>query len=557
MNIETYYHDILMPANVAVSAIRRAGLPIDIKRVNLQRDEWLKEIKSLETFVEGESAKSGVPLKYSEKHNVSPAHLAEYLYSASGLSLPIYGYTENDAPSTDDSALSNFASISVPWPTDDDYPNNIVKAILQIRSLAKGSGTYLTAFERTRRADGCSHPKFNWALRTSRLSAEDPPVHQIPERADKRVADAIKACIVPRCDSAPLVEIVEQGKPKMWGRPDWDPRKHGSCFRWDIVGAEAAIRAAMLVHRFTSRNSLIAWDYLRLGKDIHSKTASLIYQVPEGTYKKGSYERDAVGKTTFFAKQFGAKWRAVQSQFWKKARVRLKDEKAQEIVKNFDLGYPELGELYLIDQDLLGRLGYAEDGYGRRRTIPLPTQVFYEGNGVWSVKGYKWKPADDPDFLEGPRELKYKVMELEHCFHVMANTPTQSMNATDNLWMLALCYHGEYLDLAVPPMWEADGIPYPEAKEWALHEGPGPGGKPMLAWHMNTVHDSGWGDCAPGYLEATAKLIWRRCRALPFDWRLQADVPYRVDFSVGPDMATLMPYNKIAKQFGLEPLIER
>src|SRR5205823_3136433 len=98
---------------------------------------------------------------------------------------------------------------------------------------------------------------------------------------------------------------------------------------------------------------------------------------------------------------------------------------------------------------------------------------------------------------------------------------------------------------------------YPEARGWRLHEGPGPGGKPFRAWHFNTVHDSGWGDCAPGYLEPFAKVITRRCTALPFDWRLKADVPYRVSISVGPDMGHLRDYNDAAKEFGLEALPKR
>ena len=85
-----------------------------------------------------------------------------------------------------------------------------------------------------------------------------------------------------------------------------------------------------------------------------------------------------------------------------------------------------------------------------------------------------------------------------------------------------------------------------------MNGGPGPGGKPLRAWHSNTVHDSGWGDCAPGYLEPLAKLVMRRCTAVPFDWRLEADVPYRVELSAGPNMGILFDYDKVAKQFGLD-----
>jgi len=537
MDLWSYYSQIFVPANVAVSALRRAGLPIHLNRLRETRATWEREIGELERMIEGEAATRGVVLKFSKAHALGPKVLHDFLYSARGLGLEIKKWTAPSAtypqgqPSTDDEALLSYASIKNPKPDD----HAVVTALLKIRSLNKGLSTYLFNFERTLRGDGACHPKFNWALRTSRLSAEDPPVHQIPERSDKVVAEGVKACIIPRVTPAP-------------GREEWDPRKYGSCFRWDIVGAEACIRGAMLPALFCSRPDPVLWEYLRKGKDVHSKTASLIYGVPEGTYKKGSYERDQVGKIVFFAKIFGAMWTTLQHQVWTEARIRLPDPEARRISDAFEAGYSGLTELYEWDKEHLGQIGYAVDGYGRRRWIGLPEGVRYVGrlNGKtrWDVQGR----TED--------ERKARWTDLNHRFHVAANTPTQGMNATDTLWMLALLYHGEYVELRVPPMWEARGVSFPEAKDWRFHGGPGPGGKPFQAWHFNTVHDSGWGDCAPGYLEAVAKTIYRRCTALPFDWRLKADVPYRVELTVGPDMGTLQSYNKVAKTFGLEPLPE-
>jgi hypothetical protein len=533
MHIADYIRDVLVPANTAVTAMQRAGLPIDLDRLCETRETWRKELTELKAYVEGESQKVGTPIKYSPKNGIHPPIMANFLFK--GLKLQPGTMTDTGAPSTDQESLMEYASLTVPKP--DDHP--VVRAVLQIRSMSKATAAYLDSFEATRQSDGCCHPKYNWALRTSRLSAEDPPVHQLPEHSDERVIKGIKACIVPRRKPARKDE-------------DWDPRVHGSCWKWDVSGAEGAVRGAVLTDHYDVRDPVL-WDYIRSGKDIHSKTASLIYSVEEGTYKKGTYERDIVGKTTYFAKQFGAHWKAVQFQFWKKARVRLSDEEAERICKNFDEGYPGLTQLYQDDMVRLGKnmdangLSFCEDAYGRQRAIQIPTAMikkFDRVRGKWNMAGVR---NNDPDF---------KL--LQHAFHVNANTPTQSINASDTLWMLALLYHGEYVDLKVPPVWADGGIPFPEAKDWGLNEGPGPGGKPMLSWHMNTVHDSGWGDCAPGvYLEATAKLLWRRCRAVPLDWRLAADIPYRIDLMVGPDMARMEPYNKVAARFGLEPVPER
>lgn len=551
MKVADYLRDVLVPANVAVAAIQRSGLPIDRPLLKKTQAEWETQMLGLQKIVEAESERVGKPIKYSAKHGVHPPYMSKFLWE--GLKLDpeaqpngkpiltgtgtmleyleakkagvIYGKLSSNGD-----ALQPYASIKRPEP--DDHP--IATSIIKIRSLAKGKATYLDGFENSLMADGCCHPNYIWALRTSRLSANKPPVHGIPERSDKQVADGIKACIIPR-------------KNPSLDRDAWDPRIHGSCWRWDISGAEAAIRAAMLTDRYGVRDP-IAYDYIRLGKDIHSKTASLLYQVPEGTFKKGSHERDSVGKPVFFAKIFGAYFRAVQFQMWNEARIWIPDEEMKLRVKRFDDGYTGLTALYELDKIFLGErmdstgLSWVEDPYGRRRAIQVPpsARLRYR-DGAWNES-----------FLDAPT-----MKALNHAFHIAANTPTQSCNASDTLWMLSLLHHGEYVELRVPPMWEKDGVLFPEAKAWQLNGGDGPGGKPMQSWHMNTVHDSGWGDCAPGYVEPTMKLITRRCTAIPLDWRLEADVPYRVDFQIGPDMARLESYNKVAKRFNLEPMPER
>lgn len=583
MKVGEYLRDVLVPANSAVAAIQRNGLVIDRELLQLTRADWAAEVARLEKLVEDRSALLGVPFKYSAKHGAHPPKVAAFMVAHLidvGLIANVGEYVNNDNEplrtpkgglASDSDSLKRWASLSVPrtaamgypkdgFPADDEYTTYV----LQIRSLAKGFGTYLDSFDRAIRDDGACHPKYNWALRTSRLSAEDPPVHQIPERSEKRVPDGVKATIAPRRGYVGSGRLAE-----------WDPRKHGSCWRWDISGAEAAWRAACIPYLAESRlfyyadtddglTDPIAYDYIRLGKDIHSKTASIIYNVPDGTYKKGSYERDAAGKQTFFAKIFGALPKAVQYSIWDKARLWIDFDKVRDICKNFDAGYAGLTRLYEIDKRMLGlRMdpngsSWCEDPYGRRRQIQIPPQSVRRWNRrteTWSTRDLDNMWRDVPYGTRPDQKLIDERKKLNHAFHVAANTPTQSGNASDTMWMLSLLHHGEYVDLRVPPMWEREGVLYPEAAGWCLDEGPGPSGKPFLSWHNNTVHDSGWGDCAPGYMEPTAKLIERRCTALPNDWRIAADVPYRVELKCGPNMSQLTEYNKVAKKFGLEPMI--
>lgn len=531
MKVDSYVKNVLVPGNAAVSRLRMNGLPVSLERLHASVKRWNAEADELEKLIKDFGIKHGMVLTFSKARSLPKKQLLDVLYGK-GLGLPIEMRTPTGEPSTDGEALMEYASLMNPRPTDDP----VVRAILKLRSISKAISTNAGGFEKTRRSDGCCHPQFSWALRTARLSAENPNTQNIPEKADREVADEVKSWLVPRIKPAPTPE-------------EWDPRIHGSCMRWDIAGAEAAIRAACLTALFCSEPDPIAWEFIRLGKDIHSKTASLIFGKPDGFYKKGDLEREAVGKNTTFAKLYGATWKTVQATIWDKARHWLEDEEAKGVSDRWEQGYPMVMELYELDKDHLGRLGYCEDGYGRRRWIPIPAGATYrgliDGKAKWDIKA---KDQNEYQSING---------KLNHAFHVAANTPTQGMSATDALFMLALTTLGEYIDLELPPMWKDLGLDFPEASTWRLNGGPGPDG-PIKTWYSNTVHDSGWLDCAPGrHIESAAKVIWRRCHALPMDWRIKTDTPYRVELKVGPDHSHLKPYNLMAKKFGFEELPER
>ena len=535
MRVVDYLRYIFVPANAAVSALRRAGLPWNATRATQLITEWEALVKDREKYLIGEAAARGITLSFGPKHGLSKATrqgLTELFYGASGLGLEIKQYTDKGVPSLEDEALLTYASINFERPTD--VPQ--VRAYLDIQSYAKGMGTYLRGMNARQRWDGAVHPRSNWAkVRTARISMKDPNLQNIPERSNAVVALGIKSCFIPRCSPAPAPEA-------------WDPRLHGSVFRWDINAAEAAIRGGMLTHRLCSAPEWL-WEYIRLGKDPHGRVASEIFGKPEGTNTKGMVERDGMGKQVFFATLFGGGWPSVQHTIWTKTRIWLSKERSIAVTDRVKAGTPRLQELYERDAHQLGRHGYVQDGYGRRRFIGLPDGVTYRGvrDGYARFDVPRQSDADRRARKPTPWQL------LQRARHTAANSPTQSTNATDNFWMLALCTFGEYVELRVPPMWDSTGVLFPEAKPWQMNEGPGPGGKPFRSWHTNTVHDSGWGDCAPGYLEPTMKTIMRRCTALPFDWRLQADVPYRIDFACGPDHGHLQDYNKVAARFGLEP----
>ena len=201
------------------------------------------------------------------------------------------------------------------------------------------------------------------------------------------------------------------------------------------------------------------------------------------------------------------------------------------------------------DPDGINR-GYVEDFYGRRWAMPPPGRMWSSLDGLG---GRRFHPS--PGLMD-KKQIRNEYKTFEHRRHIYANRGTQTSQATTTLWAIALCILGEYVELQTPECLGGYNI-FPEAAGWALNGGPGPGGKPFQAWAMNTVHDSLYTDGAPGYLEAAAKLITRRFNGVPADFLQESDMPWRIDFEVGPDMANLRPYNQVAKEFGFEPLPDR
>jgi len=532
VRIGDYYHKVLIPANVAVSAMRRLGMPISMERARLQDDAWQTELQYLESFVEKEAGMRGIQIKYSEAHSPKPDKgLIELLYGEQGLNLNIHKRTATGLrPSTDEEALKHYAAVG-PTHRENDLP--IPYTILKIRSIAKAKSTHLGGLMKWRRADGCAHPKFKWMLQnTTRLSASDPPAHQLPERADPEIAEKVKACIVPRVE--PWLGPIEE----------WDPRKHGWVAKADVKGAEAIVRAGCIA------KCRVSIPYLRSGGDIHSKTASILYKVAEGTYKKGTPQRDDVGKQSYFLLIFGGSAVGLRRALWKEARMWLEKEESEELHTLFFTGYPDLLTRYHVDTELMFGRGYIEDFYGRRWAVPPPAGMFAATDGLGHRKYHP------PPGTMNKEEISKIYRLLENRKHIYANRSTQTSQATTTLWWIALCILGEYVELVTPECLEGGNI-FPEAKGWTLNGGSGPGGRPFQAWTMNTVHDSLWSDGAPGYLEPFAKLVTRRCNGVPADFLLENDMPWRCDIEVGPDLGNLRPYNKVAAEFGLEPMPNR
>lgn len=494
-------------------------------------------MEELERYVVGEAQKRGFQLKYSAAHAPLPdATFRDFLFSPRGLGLESDRQTPTGKPARDDTALLPYAAVGPNHnrkngKTVEDHP--VVYAILRISSIKTARGTHLASLLKWRRSDGCVHPKFNWnSPGTTRPSAEEPPVHQIPERANPEVAKKVKSCIVPRV------------QPWLGPPEEWDPRKHGWVAKVDVKGAEFVIRAGCI-----AREPALV-EYLRAGKDGHARTAALLTGQPEAYFTKGQpgrQYRDDVAKGLNFLLIFGGEWHGLQSAIWRDARTWLETSEAQRLCSRFFVGYPGLAARYEEDTAEMVQRGYIEDDYGRRWAMPLPEGVKAKRNGSGN-----WSFAFSSGLGKEVASLLHR--QVEHRRHCYANRRTQADNATTLLWTLALCYHGEYVPLQLPPSWESRGLPFPEAEGWQLNGGDGPGGRPFSAWVTNEVHDSLWLDGVPGTLEPAMKVVFRRSLGVPADFLIDADMLRRVEAEVGPDLGHLRDYDAVAKQFGLEEM---
>ena len=121
MNPDYYCHNILVPANVAVSAMQRNGLPISLERANAQRDAWNDELQELQSYVQGEADKRNITLRYSKAHAAQEQPLYDLLYSSKGLGLKERKMTESGRRAAMDSeALMDYAAVGANHRETDD-----------------------------------------------------------------------------------------------------------------------------------------------------------------------------------------------------------------------------------------------------------------------------------------------------------------------------------------------------------------------------------------------------------------------------------------------------
>ena len=244
----------------------------------------------------------------------SPKQLGEVLYVKLGL--PCKSKKNKNGFSTDAETLEDLRQYS---PIIDD--------ILEYRQVTKLKGTYAAALPKLADADARIHTDFKQALTaTGRLSSADPNLQNIPIRT-KMGREMRRYFIAPE----------------------------GSV----LIDADySQIELRLLAH--------ISDDYtmseaFRSGADIHRKTASAVFGVPEESVNDEMRKR---AKAVNFGIVYGI------SGFSLAKDIGITTAEASKYIKNYMMNYPSI-ELYLerVVADAKEN-GYTETLMGRRRYIP-------------------------------------------------------------------------------------------------------------------------------------------------------------------------------------------
>lgn len=281
--------------------------------IYLDKTKLSKMSKAL--HIQLEKLKSDIYDYVGKEFNLnSPKQLSEILYQHLGLKPPGRKKTEY---STGAAVLETLSEESP-----------VVSKILQYRGLEKLRSTYVEALPQS------VHPKterihctFNQSVTaTGRLSCQNPNLQNIPVRT-------------------------EEGR-KI--REGFKPQKEG----WSYLSADYSQIELRLLAHFSQDPMLI--KAFQEGQDIHTYTASLIFEVPiEQVTKKMRYE----AKTVNFGILYG------QGAYGLSQELGISRKKAQEFIETYFARYPKISAYLESCKQLAQDTGYVYTMYGRRRNI--------------------------------------------------------------------------------------------------------------------------------------------------------------------------------------------
>jgi DNA polymerase-1 len=297
-----------LPLTRVLARMERAGVRIDSAELHRLSGLMETEIARLTTEIH---ALSGKPFNIN-----SPQQLGKVLFEDLGLPAPAK-HGKGKSVSTAAGVLELLAP-----------EHEIVRKVLEYRSLAKLKGTYVDALPALIDArTGRLHTSFNQAgAATGRLSSSNPNLQNIPIRT--ALGREIRAAFVPRDG-------------------------------WKLMVADySQIELRLLAHM--SGDEVLV-DAFRRGEDIHTRTAAEVMGVPPLMVTPEA-RREA--KAVNFGIVYGI------SGFGLAAQLGIPRAEAEEYIRNYFARYS--GVRRFLDEILaeVRRTGVARTLFGRERPIP-------------------------------------------------------------------------------------------------------------------------------------------------------------------------------------------
>lgn len=306
-NLERLANEVEMPLVSVLADMEKTGFKLNINELNEYAKKLNDEADILEKKIFGIA---GCTFNIS-----SPKQLGEILFTK--LNIASTKRTKTKQYSTNEEVLLQLKD-----------EHEIVELILEYRGLKKLTSTYVEAFPKLISSNtGKIHTCFEQAwVATGRLSSKNPNLQNIPIR-DERGREIRKSFISSGDDYVILAADYSQIELRLMAH---------------ISGDENMIEA------FISN------------EDIHSATASKIYNIPIGEVSK-EMRRNA--KTANFGIIYGI------SSFGLSQRLHISKSEAKELIDGYFRTYKKVKEYMENSVKLANEKGYVETLMGRRRYV--------------------------------------------------------------------------------------------------------------------------------------------------------------------------------------------
>lgn len=307
--LDKLFYEIEMPLVRVIVDLERAGVLLDLDVLKKLSEEITTRMSRIEKQV---YELCGGPFNLN-----SPVQLSDALFEKLGLSSTGLERTATGKISTAAGVLETLRE-----------QHEVIPLILEHRELAKLKGTYADALpELVNPEDNRVHTNFNQSgAVTGRLSSSSPNLQNIPVRTElgRRVRGAFIA-------------------PK------------GSV----LISADySQVELRILAHASQDKNMLQAFAD---GEDIHTATASLLFNVPLDQVTK---DMRRLGKTINFGVVYGI------SDWGVAGRTELSLEESRKLIQAYNEKYPGVKEYMERTKKMAHERGYVESLLGRRRYFP-------------------------------------------------------------------------------------------------------------------------------------------------------------------------------------------